>query len=188
MHGAADATLTALDPVIDPGAVTIGVAIEVPEPWGSAIKSAREAYGDPQGRAIPTHITLLAPAMVSPDALAGIEAHLQEAAAEVAPFRVTLRGTATFRPVSPVVFISVVEGISGCEALERRVRRGPLNRKRNFPYHPHVTLVHEVPEAVMERAFAEHCQFTATFEASAFTLYLQDAAGVWQPRRAFPLG
>lgn len=188
LHGAADATLTSLDPVVDPGAVTIGVAIAVPEPWGSAIKAARERYGDTQGHAIPTHITLLAPAMVAPASLPAIDAHLREAAAAVAPFRVTLRGTATFRPVSPVVFIAVVEGISGCEALERRVRSGPLNRRRSFPYHPHVTLVHEVPDAVMDQAFAEHCQFSATFEATAFTRYEQDGAGMWQPVATYPLG
>ena len=186
-HGAADATLTALDPVVAPGSVTIGVAIAIPEPWGSRIKAAREGYGDEQGRAIPTHVTLLPPAIVAPDALAAIDAHLRATAAAVSSFRMTLRGTATFRPVSSVVFLSVVEGIAGCEALERRVRNGPLLRKRNFPYHPHVTLVHEVPDAVMDRAFADFTDFQCTFTADHFTLYQQDADLVWQPARDYPL-
>ena len=37
-----------------------------------------------------------------------------------------LRGTGTFRPVSPVVFVNVAEGISRCELLADAVRRGPL--------------------------------------------------------------
>jgi hypothetical protein len=43
-----------------------------------------------------------------------------------APFEVHLRGSATFRPVSPVVFVPLVRGISECERVEAQVRSGPL--------------------------------------------------------------
>lgn len=188
IHGAADATLTALEPVREPGSVTIGVAIAIPEPAGLDIKRAREAYDDPQARAIPTHITLLPPAMVAPSMLEGIDLHLRDAASRVRPFTVSLRGTGTFRPVSPVVFIAVSEGISGCETLERVIRTGPLLRRRTFPYHPHVTLVHAVPEAVLDRAYREFADYGFTFEAARFTLYQQDADRVWQEVRSYPLG
>ena len=188
LHSAADATLTALAPVIEPGSVTIGVAIPIPEPTASAVRDAREAYGDPQARAIPTHVTLLAPAMVSPMMLEGIDAHLRAAAGHAKPFRVSLHGTGTFRPVSPVVFLTVNEGISSCESLERIIRSGPLLRRRNFPYHPHVTLVHEVPDAVMDRAFDDFSEYRLSFIADHFTLYQQDEARVWQPVRDYPLG
>jgi len=184
----ADATLTALPPVVEPGSVTIGVAIAVPEPCGSAVKRARERYGDPQARAIPTHITLLPPAMVSPTMLDGIDGHLRAAAAGAKPFRVSLHGSATFRPVSPVVFLALSEGIAGCEALERVIRTGPLLRRRNFPYHPHVTLVHDLPESALDAAFEDFAEYHFSFAAEAFTLYRQDADGVWQPVRDYPLG
>ena len=187
-HAAADATLTAMAPVVDPASVTIGVAIALPEPCASAVRDARERFGDPQARAIPTHVTLLAPTMVPPTMLKGIDAHLRDAAAHVQPFRLSVNGTGTFRPVSPVVFLSVNEGISGCEALERVIRYGPLLRKRNFPYHPHITLVHEVPEAVMDEAFQAFADYRFSYVAEHFTLYMQDAERVWQPVRDYRLG
>jgi 2'-5' RNA ligase len=187
-HHSADATLTGLAPVIEPGSVTIGVAIAIPEPCGSTVKLAREGYGDAQARSIPTHITLLPPAMVSPTMLDGIDEHLRHAAARAKPFRISLHGSATFRPVSPVVFLSLNEGIAGCEALERVVRSGPLLRRRNFPYHPHVTLVHDVPEQALDDAFRDFAEYRFAFEAAAFTLYQQDASQVWQPVRDYALG
>ena len=183
-----DATLTALPPVIEPGSVTIGIAIAVPDPCGSEVKLARERYGDPQARAIPTHITLLPPAVVAPTMLDSIDAHLRSAASRIEPFHVALHGSATFRPVSPVVFLALREGISGCEALERIVRTGPLLRRRNFPYHPHVTLLHDVAEPLLDAAFQDFTDYTFAFTASSFTLYEQDHNRVWQPVREYQFG
>lgn len=187
VHAAPDATLTALAPVREPGSVTIGIAIAVPEPCASEVKQAREGYDDPQARAIPTHITLLPPAMVSPSSLDAIDRHLQEAALGSQPFTVSLHGTGTFRPVSPVVFLAISEGIAGCESLERAIRGGPLLRRRNFPYHPHVTLVHEVPEETLDRAFSDFAEYRFRFTVESFTLYQQDEQRVWQSVRTYPL-
>ncbi len=181
-------TLTALAPIVEPGSVTIGVALAIPDPAGSLVKAAREGYGDPQARAIPTHITLLPPAVVAPTMLSGIDAHLRAAASQVKPFPVSINGSATFRPVSPVVFLAVREGISSCEILERLIRTGPLLRRRNFPYHPHVTLVHELDDATMDRAYEDFADYRFSFTATAFTLYQQDADGIWQPMQDYNLG
>ncbi len=183
-----DETLTALAPVVEPGSVTIGVALAIPEPAASLVKTAREGYGDPQARAIPTHITLLPPAVVAPTMLDGIDAHLRQAARKVRPFRIALHGSGSFRPVSPVVFLVVNEGIAGCEALERAIRGGPLLRRRNFPYHPHVTLVHGIAEERMDAAFAEFAEYPFAFTAREFTLYQQDEQRVWHPVREYHLG
>ena len=51
-------------------------------------------------------------------------------------FRVHLRGTGTFRPVSPVVFVGVVEGISQCEQLAAGVRQGPAGDRARLPLPP----------------------------------------------------
>jgi len=187
-YHSADATLTGMTPVVEPGSVTIGVAIAIPDPCGSTVKLAREGYGDAQARSIPTHITLLPPAMVSPTMMDGIDEHLRDAASRVQPFRVSLHGSATFRPVSPVVFLSLNEGIAGCEALERAVRSGPLLRRRHFPYHPHVTLVHDVPEQALDEAFRDFAEYRFVFEVDGFTLYQQDADLVWQSVRGYQLG
>ena len=48
---------------------TIGVAIPIPEPYGTELQGVREAYGDPLARTIPTHITLMPPSEVEADDL-----------------------------------------------------------------------------------------------------------------------
>lgn len=167
---------------------TIGVSIAVPEPVGSRLQDYRVGLGDEPARLIPTHITLLPPYDVEDARLGCVEDHLAEAAAGAAPFRVHLRGTGTFRPVSPVVFVVVVEGISACEQLAARVRTGPLTAEPRFPYHPHVTVAHELDDALLDKAFAELADFDCVFETAEFHLYVHDETSGWEPVRTFPLG
>ena len=166
----------------------IGVSLPVPEPWGSELQTYRIDVGDDAARHIPTHITLLPPHEVDEADLAGITEHLDRVAAAMAPFRVHLRGTGTFRPVSPVVFIGVVEGISQCEQLAAEVGRGPLALQRGFPYHPHVTVAHHLSEARLEQAFVELERYDAAFDVREMWMYLHEAETGWTPNRAFPLG
>ena len=125
-----------------------GVAITVPEPWATTLQQAREDFGDPMASAIPPHVTLLPPTAVGDDAMPAFLAHLQVVTSAAEPFEMVLSGTGTFRPVSPVVFVQVSQGIPYCEALERAVRSGPIERTLDFPYHPHVTVAHHLDEAV----------------------------------------
>ncbi|MCP2335477.1 2'-5' RNA ligase family protein [Actinomadura rupiterrae] len=163
----------------------IGVSVPVPDPYGAYLQRMRESFGDPLAGAIPAHITLLPPTEVDAAALPAIETHLAAAAAEGERFWIRLRGTGTFRPVSPVVFVALADGIGGCEAVQARVVSGPLARELSFPYHPHVTVAHHLPEDVLDRAFKSLAEFRADFEATGFSLYLHGADGIWRPRRHF---
>ncbi len=166
---------------------TIGVAVSVPDPWGSQLQDYRVALGDPAAAGIPSHITLLPPIDVEDHLLPGIEEHLRRAAAAVRPFRVHLRGTGTFRPVSPVVFINVVQGISRCEQLAAAVRRGPLAVDAQYPYHPHVTVAHDLDEHLLDRAFEELSGFECRFQVEHLRLFVHlDGAG-WTPHQDLPL-
>jgi 2'-5' RNA ligase len=98
---------------------------------------------------------------------------------------VHLRGSGTFRPVSPVVFVPLVEGISACELLERDVRSGPLSREVKFPYHPHVTVAHEVSEELLDLGFTELAGYDARFHVWGFTLFERGRDEVWRPQRDF---
>lgn len=166
----------------------IGVAVAIPEPWASELQDYRLALGDRTATMIPTHLTLLPPAEVGPDELAEVESHLAEAAAGVEPFEVHLRGTGTFRPVSPVVFVALAGGISQCEQLAAAVRRGPLACELDYPFHPHVTVAHHLDEAALDRAFEDLATFECRFEVSEFHLYEHDVDAGWRPTRAFTLG
>jgi len=165
---------------------TIGVAVAIPEPWATELQDYRTSVGDVTATMIPTHITLVPPTEVGDD-LATIEAHLATAATTVAAFPVHLRGTGTFRPVSPVVFVTLVEGISQCEQLADVVRRGPLEVDLEYPYHPHVTVAHHLDDARLDQAFAELADFECEFHVGEFHLYVHDPERGWQPTRKFPL-
>ena len=165
----------------------IGVALAIAEPYGTELQDWRERFGDPMARVIPTHVTLLPPITVDASLLPEIEEHLRAVAEDEEPFDIELRGTGTFRPVSPVVFVQLARGIGGCERLEGRVRSGPLARELPFPYHPHVTVAHDVPDEALDRAFAELADYTAQFSVWGFSLY-EHVDGVWRPQRDFPLG
>jgi 2'-5' RNA ligase len=166
---------------------TIGVAIAIPEPWAAQLRDYRTALGDPQAKAVPAHVTLLPPTPIT-EVVAPIEDHLAEVADRHPPFPLRLRGTATFRPVSPVVFLTLAEGISRCEQLAADVVGGPLEQRREFPYHPHVTVAHHLPEEVLDRAFDELADFDCSFDVETFQLFVHGDDGVWRPLQDYKLG
>jgi 2'-5' RNA ligase len=163
-----------------------GVAIGLPEPYTSELQRWRERLGDPNAQGIPPHITLLPPTALHTDELPKVEEHLRQIAAEEGSFEVHLRGSATFRPVSPVVFVPLVRGISECERVQARVRSGPLSRELSFPYHPHVTVAHDLAAPALDRAFEELSGYDARFTVWGFTLFEQGRDHVWRPQRDFP--
>lgn len=166
---------------------TIGVALAIPEPWATELQDYRTSVGDLTATQIPTHITLIPPIDVATDDLPAVTEHLTAVAGTMDGFKVHLRGTGTFRPVSPVVFVTLVEGISRCEQLAKAVRRGPLAVDLNFPYHPHVTVAHHLGDAQLDRAFADLAGFECEFTAEAFSLYVHDEGAGWQPSQEFAL-
>ncbi|WP_030204103.1 2'-5' RNA ligase family protein [Streptomyces sp. NRRL S-87] len=172
------------------GTVTLGVSIAVPEPYGSLLQQRRAGFGDAAAHGIPTHVTLVPPTEVAADRLPEIRAHLTEVAAAGRPFVMRLAGTGTFRPLSPVVYVKVVEGGEACARLQGQVRDpdGPLLRELAFPYHPHVTVAHNISEEAMDRAYEELADFEAEWLSTGFALYEQGSDGVWRKLREYPFG
>ncbi|HEX5522992.1 MAG TPA: 2'-5' RNA ligase family protein, partial [Pedococcus sp.] len=111
---------------------TIGVSIAIPPPHGDLLQAKRASFGDPRADSIPTHVTLLGPTEIADDDMDAALAHLEKVSAGAHPFDMVLRGTGTFRPVSPVVFVQVSGGLAECEVLERAIRTGPLERHLDF--------------------------------------------------------
>ncbi len=165
-----------------------GVAVTIPEPWGTQLQRSRESFGDPAAGAIPPHVTLLPPTPLVDDLPVRFAEHLAAVSALAQPFDMVLSGTGTFRPVSPVVFVQVSQGISACERLERAVRSGPVERSLDFPYHPHVTIAHHLDDEALDRAFEGLAGFRAAFRVESLELYHHDHDGVWRIVRSFALG
>ncbi|MBT2480285.1 2'-5' RNA ligase family protein [Streptomyces sp. ISL-94] len=172
------------------GTVTLGVSIAVPEPYGSQLQQLRAGFGDAAAHGIPTHVTLVPPTEAEADRLPAIRAHLAEVAAAFRSFGMRLAGTGTFRPLSPVVFVQVVEGAAGCTRLQSELRApdGPLKRELAFPYHPHVTVAHGISEEAMDLAFSTLAEYAADWVCDGFALYEQGSDGVWRKLREYPFG
>ncbi|WP_018154859.1 2'-5' RNA ligase family protein [Demetria terragena] len=170
------------------GVHTVGVSIPVPSPYGDQLQAARHHAGDPLADAVPTHVTLMPPTEVAVDAMPELDDYLRTVAAGAEPFRMTLQGTGTFRPISPVVFVAVAEGIGHCERLEAAVRSGPVSRELQFPYHPHVTIAQGLADAALDRAFEALATFRCAFEVDGFDLYRHGDDQVWRPVERFAFG
>lgn len=171
-----------------PDLETIGVAIAIPPPFGVELAAWRRSIGDPTADAVPPHITLVPPTEIDPAGREAIEKHLATTATDHDPFRIHLRGTGTFRPVSPVVFVALARGISECEQLAAALRDGPTPVVLRFPYHPHVTVAQDLEDPVLDQAYAALADFEADFLVDEFGLYCHGADGVWRKERSFRLG
>jgi len=165
----------------------VGVAVEVPEPYASHLREHRASFGDAQAESVPTHVTLLPPTAIEAAALPAVQQHLADVAGQQRAFSMRLRGTGTFRPVSPVVFVTVARGISECELLSDAVCSGPLERELAFPYHPHVTVAHDVEESELDRAFDTLADYACAFDVESFSLYVHDGLDGWRTDTVFPL-
>ena len=167
---------------------TIGVSIPIPSPYTEQLHTVRSAVGDPLADAVLPHVTLMPPTDVAKVCLPEFCDHLAAVAGRTHSFRMTLRGTGTFRPLSPVVFVAVAEGITSCEQLEYAVRSGPIDRDLLFPYHPHVTIAHGIPEDGLNQTLTELAGYECRFEVSGFDLYEHGDDQVWRPLRTFNFG
>jgi 2'-5' RNA ligase len=167
--------------------ITLGVAVAIPEPHASVLSEWRRRVGDPEATRIPTHVTLLPPTEFDTAELDVVDKHLEWVAQQVCPFVMRLSGTGTFRPVSQVVFVQVSTGIAECELLERAIRQDPILRDVEFPYHPHVTVAHDIEDAALDEAFDALREFIAQFQVDRFVVYSQQADRTWHARREFPL-
>lgn len=169
--------------------ITIGVAVPLPEPFLGELGAYRERFGDPLAHAIVAHITLVPPTVVADaDRLQQVIDHLAAQVAHLAPYRLVLEGAGTFRPVSPVVFVPLAHGEQDTRRVEAAVRRGPLDRPLQFPYHPHVTVAHDLDEEWLDEAFEAMRPYRAEFEVSSLALFVNGDDGVWRERVQFPFG
>src|SRR5215217_7719831 len=164
---------------------TIGVAIPVPDPYGSMLREKRADFGDPMADTVPSHVTLIPPTEVKDDELGIVCKALERASTALPPFPMRLRGTGTFRPVSPVVFVAVSQGISYTEMLAKCVRTALEAPEPDFPFHPHVTVAHNLDDASLDRAYDELSSFECQFTVDEFALYHHDDVAGWVPQHTF---
>jgi 2'-5' RNA ligase len=198
--GTADAIARATRPATDPGArpgaggdglarsegVSIGVILGFPPDIAEELQGWRASFGDPMASIIPAHITLVTTTMTQD--WEGTRRHVREIARRQEPFTVTIAGTGSFRPVSPVVFLNVEDGFGECVSLHRSLQSGPLESELPFAYHPHVTVAHDVAPESLDEAETALKDYRATFPVTSMGLYEHDDNGIWQLREELGFG
>jgi 2'-5' RNA ligase len=164
----------------------VGVILGFPPEVAEELQRWRASFGDPLAEVVPAHITLVTTTPTQ-DWEATLE-HVRDVARRQSPFMVTIAGTGTFRPVSPVVFINVEEGFEACVGLHEKLQQGPLQRELPFAYHPHVTIAHDVAPESLDEAETVLKNYRATFPVVSMGLYEHDADGIWQLREELDFG
>jgi len=166
--------------------ISVGVILGFPAEIAEELQRWRASFGDPLAEVVPAHITLVTTTPTH-DWDATLR-HVREVARCQSPFMVTIAGTGTFRPVSPVVFIKVEDGFEECVDLHRKLQQGPLHRDLPFAYHPHVTIAHDVAPENLDEAETVLKTYKATFPVVSMGLYEHDAEGIWQLREELDFG
>lgn len=177
------------DPPVDAedGEITLGVSITVPEPYAAELTHWRVKVGDPLANLVEPHITLIPPTAIPVAQLPDVLDLLRWHAARHHDFTLHLRGTGTFRPISDVVFVAVSQGISACEILAEDLRFGPLEVPLQFPYHPHVTVAHNVAEGYLDEAYEGLENFRANLVVDQVAVHRQNDNGSWDRIATYPL-
>jgi len=81
----------------------------------------------------------------------------------------------------------VARGIGNCELLSSDVRQGPLARDLGFPYHPHVTVAHDVPADMLDVAYSGLADLSVEFDVDHLTEFEQTPSGTWAVSAEYPL-
>ena len=166
---------------------TLCVVIPVPEPWGSEIDRARRAL-QPDRRPLRAHITLIPPTAAPVDRVPEVLAHVSAVARAGHGFQVELRGTGTFRPRSPVVFIDVVGGHGDVVALRGELAVGRFAPKEGgWPFQPHVTLAARCADKTLDDAARRFEDFSALFDVRSVSTFEKVNRG-WSERDRVSIG
>jgi 8-oxo-dGTP pyrophosphatase MutT (NUDIX family)/2'-5' RNA ligase len=165
----------------------LGVIARLPEPLAIHVQAWRRALGDPLAERIVPHLTLVPPQTVAERDLHRAVALVERAAAGAVPFLVELDGAATFLPEAPVAFLVVREGGPALAGLEAALRESPLDR-RTHPFHPHVTIVQDLPPGRIEAAARELAGFRADFPVRELALLREERDKTWRPLATATVG
>jgi 2'-5' RNA ligase len=168
-----------------PHADSLGVIISLPAELAAEIGARRARYAGPGAAVVPPHITLVSGRAT--DSWDDAACYVREVAAAGEPFTLSLRGTGTFEPLSPVVYLNVESGAENCAKLHDALLEGPVEHLLDFDFHPHLTVAHDLDADAMEQAKDEMADFTADFEVTSIGLF-DFLAGGWALREELELG
>ncbi|MBG0739762.1 2'-5' RNA ligase family protein [Paeniglutamicibacter antarcticus] len=173
-------------PAPEAGCRWAGIIVALPEPLAAEITAYRRSFGDALAAQIPAHITLITTTPIGD--WAETVQHVRQVAASQRPFRVSVRGTGSFRPVSEVVYLQLGSGFDECVQLHELLQSGPLARDLVFDFHPHITIAHDISAAGLDEAARTLADFEATFPVTGMGLYVHNDSGAWLLKEELKFG
>ncbi len=173
------------------------MALLVPSPVAEEVDGLRRACGDPALGRIPPHITLVPPVNVHVEHLPDALRVLRTAAGEVRPCSLELGPPATFLPVTPTIHLSVGpaaddlggerrSGLAVVHRLHERCLDGPLARRVDHEFVPHVTLAQEASIDRIHSALSALGSYRSTISIDRVHL-MQEERGDDGVRRWWPV-
>lgn len=163
------------------GTVVLGIALEVPQPWGEELQQWRLGFGDNTADHMPTHITLWPPTKLPAGTLDSLMRQVTDLCAATAQFPVATAGIASFRPVSPVVFLSIGDGSESLARIHRGVQTFIGDVRPAHPYVPHITVAFHLPDSVLDAAESALGDFEVAWTATHISSFLRGRDGRWVP-------
>lgn len=164
---------------------SLGVIITMPPALAAELGAWRQSFAGPGNGVVPAHITLVSGR--ARRSFAEAAEHVRKIARQTPPFTISLRGTGTFAPVSPVVFLNLEQGARECRELHEKLLGGPVEHVLDFDFHPHLTLAHDLDADTMALAETELAAFQAELEVTSIGLYDYSAGG-WALHEELTLG
>lgn len=169
----------------------LGVVLLVPQPLATRIDGLRQALGDGALDRIPPHVTLVPPVNVGERDLAAAFAVVRRAAAVIAPLELRVGPAATFHPVNPVAYLAV-DGEPGqldaLTALRAGCLAGPLDRRQDHAFVPHVTIAEELASVRLDQVDAVLADFRVAVTFDRVHVLAEQPGRVWVPIADMPLG
>ncbi len=165
---------------------TLGVVIPVPEPPHTQLRDWRASYGGQASLLIEPHVTLVTGSLNGGASWQDAAQHLHRVCAAQPPFTVQLGAAISFRPLSPVVYLPLRQGLDACRQLHQALLRGPLRHDSPFEYHPHLTIAQNVTDAELDAALHALSGVELRFTVDQVQLFAMHA-GTWQLREQLAL-
>jgi len=105
---------------------------------GEFVESLRRQY-HPKHAHLPAHISVLPPRRLQGSEREALDI-VERVCRDVEPFEIVLGEVASFKPITPTVFIRVAHAAYRMRELHDQINTGALLAEEPWPYMPHLTI------------------------------------------------
>ncbi|SDN22912.1 YjcG family protein [Alkalicoccus daliensis] len=165
-----------------------GIAVFPSKKLQDIANSYRKRY-DTKYSMVPPHLTIKDPFEIKEGELDNIVKEIQKAADKSKPFQLKVLRYSSFYPVTNTLYMKVAEN-KELKALQEKLNSGLLQKEREHPFVPHITIGQEMNYDELSDVFGrlklESIEHEETIDR--FSLLYQLENGAWTVYETFLLG